>query len=53
MLDGIREDAANRDGLWQAGPLHLGLILSLAGAKLLLHYFRDGLYFLDCARRCL
>jgi len=43
---------------WPAGPLHIGLVLALGGTKLLLHlvtiarygYFRDELYFLDCAR---
>jgi 4-amino-4-deoxy-L-arabinose transferase-like glycosyltransferase len=43
---------------WQAGPLDLRLLSLLVGAKLLVHlltsgrygYFRDELYFLDCAR---
>jgi len=42
----------------QPGKLHIGLLALLAGAKLLIHiavsdrygFFRDELYFLDCAR---
>jgi hypothetical protein len=45
-------------GQWPIGPLDLRLLAALAGGKLLLHlatagrygYFRDELYFLDCAR---
>ncbi|HQR44997.1 MAG TPA: glycosyltransferase family 39 protein [Thermoanaerobaculia bacterium] len=43
---------------WPVGPLDLRLLALLAGLKLLVHlatasrygYFRDELYFLDCAR---
>jgi len=45
-------------GRWPAGPFAPRLVLLLSGVKLLLHlltagrygYFRDELYFLDCAR---
>ena len=46
------------DERWQIRPLDTRLLAVLAGAKLLVHvvtsdrygYFRDELYFLDCAR---
>ena len=52
------ERGAGRPSAWPIGPMAWGLLALLVGLKLLLHlltsgaygYFRDELYFLDCAR---
>ena len=55
---GLSDRSRHSRGLWPVGPAAPGLAALLAGVKLLLHlltagrygYFRDELYFLDCAR---
>jgi hypothetical protein len=58
MPDRTRADGEGSADRWPVGPFDLRLLTLLTGLKLLVHlatanrygYFRDELYFLDCAR---